>query len=1115
MKPIITLRNFALQILPICTCLNLMLACKPTNDSQNELSKLKIFPANGRVISLDTMPPLETLPIGKIETVPLGKPTEVSIPNYSKSIEWKTVIAGNPMVYTLGKDTVLIPKTVPAIHKPVPAGKPTINIAKAPVSREYNPFNLTFLTMNEGLIESQIHNLFQDKKGNIWLGTFNGISKYNGHTFENFNRKSGLVDNFFETGIEDHEGNIWLGFRGGVTKYDGENFTNYTSNEGLSGNSIFKILEDSKNNIWFATKGNGVTMLDKDRKTFTHFGSKQGVPAAVFGIVEDKKGNIWFATENGDLIKYDFRSFSAYTTNEGLPNNSLLDLTNDASGHLWMTTWTGVVKFDGINFHHALGLLNNSWAGRLIVDRGGNIWFGGEPGGVCRIDKSGKTATNITTNEGLPDIMVMSAMEDHNGNIWFGTQKGAVKYSKLVSNLTQKDGLLNLSVSCVGKDNKQNIWVGTEHGGVSKIDFETNTIKSYTTSQGLTNNDITNIMHDQAGNTWVGAMFSNIVRFNADGKTLTHFRDSGTYVVCIFEDKAGNIWYSSRHKNGIFRMNKNDTTATFFSPKNGLPQGQVVKVWQDREENMWFCTFNGVSRLDKSGKTLTNFTEKEGFHFNVVESVIEDKHGNFWFTNLSDGVTCLNYKNKTFIHFTEKEGLSNNTAFGILEDKSGNLWFNTRIGLSKLPASAVQQLASANPLEKPVYFRNYNAEQGYLSFGAGRFDIVEDSSGKIWLPMVDRVTIFDPNQELVKAEKPTVELTNIKLYNEPIDWKKDTSFILKNGIKVASYKFRQLSKWNKLPEDLSLAYNNNYLNFEFVGINTNTPQKLIYQYILEGLEKTWSVPSARSEAVYGNLPTGNYVFKVKTMNSDGNWSDELAYSFTIRPPFWLTWWAYIVYALIIGSVIYAIINYRVEQGVRRVKALETIRTKISADLHDDVGSVLSGLAMQSQMLAFSAKEEQKESLLEISTMSHDAMERMRDTVWAIDSRKDKYENLIDRMRVFAERSLNMKQIKHTFKVEIEDSKKFINPEKRQNIYLILKEAITNICKHSDARNVEILFRQKKNDFYLLIYDDGSAQKKPNSDGLGMNNMRMRAKNINANLRISYGNGYKVELESKG
>lgn len=1104
------LRTFARQILLISAFLSAFLACNQEEKAQKESISLKMSPANGRQILLDTMPLAENLPIGKIETIPVGKPTEVPIPNYTKPIDWKTVKAGIPKVYTLGLDSVPLPKTVLAIHKPIRAGFPHINIAKQPFTKDYNPFNLTTFSLNEGLIESQIHSLFQDRKGNIWLGTFNGISKYNGHTFENFTRKEGLVDNFFKCGMEDHEGNIWLGFRGGVTKYDGVNFTNYTTNEGLSSNDIESIIEDKKGNIWFGTSGGGVTMLDKSRKTFTHFGLKQGLASIVLSILEDKKGNIWFATQDFGLIKYDFKRFSRFSYYEGLTYNTILDLKEDRSGNIWLAMWTGVTRFDGTSFHHLTGN-HNSYASKISIDKNDNIWFGAMPGGVFKIDKSLTNITSISTNEGLPDNFVMSSLADKDGNLWFGTNNGVVKYSQLVQNLTKKDGLAGLQVSCVLKDQQQNIWVGTHAGGISKIDFQTKTIKSYTPKEGLSNENITSMMQDKVGNIWCGTQSLNMFRLNTDGKTITHFKDSGAYIVCVFEDKSGNIWYSSRQKQGVFRINKNDTTVTCFDMKQGLPQNQVVRIWQDSGGNMWFCTFNGVSRLDKNGKLLTNFTEKEGFNFSIVESIVEDKYGNFWFSNLADGITHLNYKNKTFIHFTEKEGLSNNSVLGILKDKSGNLWFNTRSGLSKLSSDVGQQLASNQPLSKQIYFKNYTSEQGYLGFGGGRFDIVEDSTGKIWLPMTDRLTIFDPNNDQTKTDKSIVQVTNIKLFNESIIWKKDTSFLLKNGLKVGNFDFESLSKWYNLPEKLRLNYDNNYLNFEFLGINTNTPQKLIYQYKLDGLEKTWSVPSGRSEASYGNLPAGNYVFKVKAMIGDGNWSNEATYEFSIRPPFWQMWWAYLFYLFGIGYIIYRLINYRVEQGISRLKTLEAIRTKISTDLHDDVGSVLSGLAMQSQMLAFAAKDEQKESLLEISNMSHDAMERMRDTVWAIDSRKDKYENLIDRMRVFAEKNLNMKQMEHTFKVEVEDSKKFINPEKRQNIYLIFKEAITNICKHSDAKNVNIIFKQEKNALYLLIQDDGSKKETTNSDGLGLNNMKMRAKNIGAILNIFYEDGFSVEL----
>ena len=168
------------------------------------------------------------------------------------------------------------------------------------------------------------------------------------------------------------------------------------------------------------------------------------------------------------------------------------------------------------------------------------------------------------------------------------------------------------------------------------------------------------------------------------------------------------------------------------------------------------------------------------------------------------------------------------------------------------------------------------------------------------------------------------------------------------------------------------------------------------------------------------------------------------------PPWWETWWAYGFYTLLGAGFVFTLIQYRVRQGLARIRALESIRTRISSDLHDDVGSILSGLAMQSQMIALTAQEHQKGPLIEISDMSHEAMDRMRDTVWAIDSRKDKYENLIDRMRAFAEKNLNLKQITHDFEVTVDDARRFIDPQKRQNIYLIFKEAISNICKHSDA-----------------------------------------------------------------
>lgn len=219
---------------------------------------------------------------------------------------------------------------------------------------------------------------------------------------------------------------------------------------------------------------------------------------------------------------------------------------------------------------------------------------------------------------------------------------------------------------------------------------------------------------------------------------------------------------------------------------------------------------------------------------------------------------------------------------------------------------------------------------------------------------------------------------------------------------------------------------------------------------------------------------------------------------------------FFVFGLII--TIFYIKNLRRKNKLRLIQQQETFRNQVSSDLHDDVGTILSGLAMQAEMVSItSTNAEEKKSLAEISLMSREAMETMRDIVWAIDSRQDKYENLIGKMRDFAEKNLHLKHIKHSFKIEAEDTKKFIAPEKRQNIYLIFKEAITNISKHSDARDVAILFREEPNKIYLLIHDDGSTDTIKATNGLGLKNMRMRAKAINGLCEITFDNGFKVEL----
>ena len=362
--------------------------------------------------------------------------------------------------------------------------------------------------------------------------------------------------------------------------------------------------------------------------------------------------------------------------------------------------------------------------------------------------------------------------------------------------------------------------------------------------------------------------------------------------------------------------NKDQNPQNFssFNKLQGLKHGSIRCLLEDKSGNLWFGTDGGgVSKYD--GERFTHFTEKEGLSNNTVFSILEDKSGNLWFGTAGGGVS--KYDGERFTHFTEKEGLSNNYVLSILEDKSGNLWFGTRFGLSKLSLVKLveikEKIKTNSIKEDDVFFKNYAYEDGFLGIGCSRKSIFETKDGTIWIGTNDRLTVYHPPKvDAPDTIAPNIQLTNIALFNENMAWaylskKKDSTLTLGNGVKVSNFEFDGVTKWYSLPEHLSLAYNNNYLTFNFIGITMNQSKKVKYQYILEGNDENWSALTRKNEVAYGNLPHGTYTFKVKAMNSEGYWSKPFEYTFTIRPPWWKTWWfKTLLGVVIIGSIIFYI-----------------------------------------------------------------------------------------------------------------------------------------------------------------------------------------------------------------
>ena len=514
-----------------------------------------------------------------------------------------------------------------------------------------------------------------------------------------------------------------------------------------------------------------------------------------------------------------------------------------------------------------------------------------------------------------------------------------------------------------------------------------------------------------------------------------------------------------------------------------------------------------------------------------MNDIIGDASGqNLWISSTNDGITLISKKGKLLKQYSANELGISDPAVNDLELIGNNLWFGCKDGLAVLDISTGRTFIYKNPATMNNGILQNRTVFTILPDTAGNF-YLGSSYGLLWFNMASRefynLAGDHPMATIEFNRAAAFKATDNRYY-----------FGSTNGLYAFTANELEFSRSSNLIQPVKLfaisVFNNREGNYEYLSqdldslnnlvlqpfnnnieLSFSVPEfykKVFYSYRVKGQSNSWTDYKPDSKILLYGLQPGKYTLEVKASTglSDANAS---FYSLPIEmKQYWYKKpWVIALFSLMGMTVIIAFLRYRFNQKIKRQKDLADLRTKISSDLHDDVGTILSGLAMQSQMLTYSAKEEQKESLFEISNMSRNAMEHMRDTVWAMDSRKDKYENLIDRMRAFAEKNLAMKNITHEFIISDIETKKFIDPEKRQTIYLIFKEVITNIIKHCDGDHVIIKFAYEKKNLHLSIHDNGPAKENCNSDGLGLSNMKMRAEKIAAELTTGYDRGFMVKL----
>ncbi len=862
----------------------------------------------------------------------VGEPNVVNVP------EGLTII-------TPGKDTFGLPKKIPANGKTIFCKQPIPVTALSSRFKDATICNLQYLDVDQGMNSPYVNCILSDKSGNIWYGTKGGVSKYDGRSFVHYTEKEGLSNNIVLSILQDRAGNLWFGTEGGgACKYDGKTYTRFSEDEGLSSNTVLAIIEDKKGNIWFGTNGGGACSYDG--KTFTNYTEKEGLcNNSVRGILEDKQGNIWFGTNGSGLSKFDGKSFTTYSENEGLSNNIVLSMFEDKDGNLWFGVDEGGVNcFDGKTFKHYTeyqGLSNNSVLS-ILQDKLGNLWFGTYSGGANRFD--GKTFTWFAEKEGLSNNYVKSMHEDNAGNLWFGTYGGgANRYDgKLFTHYTGKEGLGSNTVRSILEDKNGNIWFGTYGDGV--ISYDGKSFTHYSEKEGLSSSYVKCILSDKNGNLWFGTDGGGVIKY--DGKIFLNYTEEqglcSDYILSLLEDINGNIWFGS---DGSGASRFDGTSFTTFSESEGLSNNTVLCMLQDNcGGSIWFGTDGGgACRFD--GDFFKYYTKKQGLSNDYVKAIFEDHNGTIWFGTDGAGICYLDKaalcaRSVEFAKLTEKEGLSNNIITSILEDEKKNLWVATQNGLNYVVQT--KSKASKDSTEKISYqIQIYTTASGLKANNFFPNAALIDSKNNAWWGNGKALSTLDLNTFKLSSVVPSIQLNSIELEQTFVDFyaladslRSGHPMIVGTETKksLGKVRFNGLAEFYNYPKDLELPYNINHITFHFSAIDWSAPDKLQYQYILEGVDKDWSPSSTDNKAFYSNLPCGDYTFKVKAIGLSEKWSSVVEYKFVIHPPWWKTWVAYFLYFIIAIGIIYLVINWRTAQLRTQQKQLEIIVAERTAEV---------------------------------------------------------------------------------------------------------------------------------------------------------------------------------------
>lgn len=755
-------------------------------------------------------------------------------------------------------------------------------------------FYFDYYSVKEGLPQSKVYDVVQDNSGYLWLATESGISRFDGENLITYNSERGLAEGGIKALLKDEKGTIWMGHvSGGITMYHEDQFSIHPLSK-FVGAEITSLIMDKDTVLWVATYGDGLFRIDNpyelnpENIKYEQYKGKRLSDRVISGTVT-QEGKIFFITDAGiKIFNKSENSFEGFAPEGLVTYFAFTSMLEDSNGDIWLGTYHGglyryLKEQKQFKIYDARDGLANNWISTISEDSQGNVWVGTWGGGITKF--SGYDYKTYDNTNGLDDLKIRKIVEDIEGNILIATNDHglAIFKGEQFTTYGEEDGLADQQVWAIAEDKGGKFWFGTNNG-ISVLNFDAGRrgIRSahFNQESSSIGNQIMFLKADQNDNIWIGSANNGLNMYNYKTGRFVRNPVINRYIplgaVTALDIDSRNLLYAGT-QSGLLYYDIEQDKSQFLTQIHGLNSSDISVVYADSKDRIWVGLNNGkginLIQEDSIGKI-----ELEGLI--TPKSIVEDLDGNIWIGTQTKGILVIKDEVVTKT-ITEKDGLLSNLINQLNVDDNNNVFIGTSRGLNKI--------------DKEGRIHVYTEKSGFTGIEAKDNATYKDKDGHLWFGTIKGAIKYQP--ELDKYEAP-----------EPL------THIAKMQVNRKDYEMLPNQKLNYLQNDIIFEYN---------SVSLRNPDAVEYKIMLEPADKDWRPITEQTTVNYSSLQPERYTFKVKAKNSAGVWNTEpVTYTFTIRPPFYKTWW-FILSVIALGIVgIISYIKIRERNLIKEKKILE-------------------------------------------------------------------------------------------------------------------------------------------------------------------------------------------------